>query len=183
MEIKMAEPRFVTLPHPDELLSRGYDYSDVGQILASWETFDDNRKAHFLRPREEFHIIEPGIEPMHLGDLIAALKAAPQDSLCQFDFCGFFPVGTGSYRGRYADLVLHYNDPHDHKTQTPKVAEVIKLLEAAIGQTYGGWKGGDFTMHEHVPVWVDDSADSNETGVVAVKPDTYFTYIQTANFR
>lgn len=52
-----------------------------------------------------------------------------------------------SYRGYYEQLAFE-----------PVLATSVKAMlvaaESAIGTTYQGWKGGDFTMDEYTSVWL-----------------------------
>lgn len=107
---------------------------------------------------------------MRLDNLISALSAMPQDEEVYFDFCRRFPVGLHSYRGYYDQLALshasHYDDLGDPKPLT--VAALVKILRAAIGQTFQGWKGGDFVMGRDTQVWVDNAGEATGTGISGV---------------
>ncbi len=55
-----------------------------------------------------------------------------------------------SYRGYYADLAFEpFAD--SEPTTAGRLAEYARSL---IGQTFEGYKGGDFVMDEHTPLWV-----------------------------
>jgi hypothetical protein len=79
---------------------------------------------------------------MTLGELITALEAEdPERRL---------PLGFGnahSYRGFYEDLAF---EPVADVTTGEMLAEARK----ALGQTFQGWKGGDFAMHEYTDCWL-----------------------------
>lgn len=77
-----------------------------------------------------------------LGELIAALKAEDPDKMV--------PLGFGnphSYRGYYEQLAF---EPQRDRT----VGDMLADAQSALGATYQGWKGGDFTMTESTDVWL-----------------------------
>lgn len=79
---------------------------------------------------------------MVLDELISALEAAPQDKM--------LPLGFGhpdSYRGIYADLMFC---PLADVT----VAQMLADARGALGATYQGWKGGDYTMSGYTDCWL-----------------------------
>lgn len=65
--------------------------------------------------------------------------------------------GIDSWRGSYCELSFQYSC---FVAQTmPSVDNIIDMLEGAVGKTYDGYKGGDFTMHENSEVWLDNYGD------------------------
>ena len=63
------------------------------------------------------------------------------------------PTGLSSYRGYYSDIQIEYEQ--DTPADEVNVATFRIWLSEAIGKTYTGYKGGDFTMSKITPVWVD----------------------------
>lgn len=61
-----------------------------------------------------------------------------------------------SYRGYYEDLAF---EPAENVT----VRSMLEAARSAIGQTFGGWKGGDYTMDEWTTVWLASPGDTGET--------------------
>lgn len=61
-----------------------------------------------------------------------------------------------SYRGYYRDLAFEpiYNI---------SVEEMLKCAKEALGSTYSGYKGGDYTMSEYTEVWLANYGDTGET--------------------
>jgi hypothetical protein len=120
-----------------------------------------------------------------LGEFIAELEKRPQDQSIQYDFGGLIPTHVGSWRGVYAHLALGWEDYYQRQKRKPKlehptVGEIVAILKAAIGETFTGWKGGEFVMDIHTPVWCDNAGTSTSTGVVGVHPlSDYSTIIQT----
>lgn len=114
-----------------------------------------------------------------LGKIIKLLELEKPDNECHFDFCGFYPSKLSSWRGVYAHLAFEYKDRQQGKV--PIVADVLLMCRNAIGKTFTGWKGGDFTMDESTPLWVSNSGDAHATAVVGVSSCGYgYTYLDTA---
>lgn len=55
-----------------------------------------------------------------------------------------------SYRGYYSDLAFELCN--DKRT----VAEVLAMAKDCMGETFEGYKGGNFNMSLSTPVWVAD---------------------------
>jgi len=93
-----------------------------------------------------------------------------------FDFEYLFPTDLDSWRGIYAEIALNYTSEG-----TPlNVVEFKNLIENAIGNTYEGYKGGDFYMTESTPVWVANYGRSGNTAVIDIIDDGYQVLIMTA---
>ena len=99
-------------------------------------------------------------EQLTLGELILKLEAVSnKDKPVVFDFGEQVPIGLDSWRGSYAELSFH------HEKETPKpVSEILGMLKEAVGRTYEGYKGGDFTMTRHTPIWVANWSRSSVDG-------------------
>lgn len=116
---------------------------------------------------------------MRLGDLIKSLETRPEDSWLRFDFCGISPIDVDSYRGFYEDLALVPSEFNQSSDVT--VGSFLPTLKRAVGETFEGWKGGDYVMDEKTLLWVAQRGNSNSTAVVGVAwSGDYETIIQTA---
>lgn len=85
---------------------------------------------------------------VYLSVLIEALELMPQD--------GVLPHGFGepiSYRGYYEDLAFL-------PVRNAKVSDMLAHAKGALGKTFEGYKGGDFTMHEYTAVWIAEYGTS-----------------------
>lgn len=85
----------------------------------------------------------PGPSHLSLGQLIDRLRAEP-------DLSRRVPIGFDSphsYRGDYYDLAFEI-------AQNVTVAEMLASAESALGATFQGWKGGDYTMSKYTEVWL-----------------------------
>ena len=58
----------------------------------------------------------------------------------------------GSYRGYYSDLA--WGSGSSRPSQLPTVGAALANATAALGATFEGYKGGDFLMDKHTPMWV-----------------------------
>lgn len=87
---------------------------------------------------------------MTLGEIIDTLKKFPPETSV--------PIGFGyphSYRGSYADLAF---EPEADTT----VGEMLAAAESALGTTFEGWKGGEFTMEDFTDCWLAYQGESGE---------------------
>jgi hypothetical protein len=119
-----------------------------------------------------------------LGELILKLEAVDNKSKPLFiDLLNKRPMGISSWRGDYAELAIKtegfgaYNtdkvewqsDDGKYKCykqksigkENPTVSEWIDVLKEAIGKTFVGYKGGDFTMGKGTPVWLAEYGNSS----------------------
>jgi hypothetical protein len=126
-----------------------------------------------------------------LGELLALLKDIPtkrgDDAVTiEFDFGTAYPTGFSSWRGSYAEIAINYalsgyddwegkDAQFDHKD----LADFVKELEGAIGKTYTGWKGGEFTMTADTPVWVANDGNVGNTGVIGIKNEEWHVVLLT----
>ena len=86
---------------------------------------------------------------MTLGTFIAELEKLPRDNRVHFDILALTPTDLDSYRGYYDHLALGYKD--DGGTT---IGDVLDDAKAAMGRTFTGYKGGDYVLAEHTPLWV-----------------------------
>lgn len=79
---------------------------------------------------------------MNLGELISKLEKIPQDTHIEYGFGS--PM---SWRGSYYELAF---EPVKNTT----IRDMLFYAKDAIGNTYSGYKGGDFTMDEQSEVHI-----------------------------
>lgn len=79
---------------------------------------------------------------MYLKELIEALEAADQSHVCEMGF-----AHPHSYRGYYDQLAFE-------PARNVRVADMLDCAREALGATYEGYKGGDYTMGEYTDVWL-----------------------------
>lgn len=134
-----------------------------------------------------------------LGELIGRLEQIPptftnhrsvvETKRVWFDFGRTYPEQLASWRGSYAELSItfDYEGRITHQCGRPwtdpeymPADRFLAMLRAAVGQTFQGYKGGDFTMAEDTPVWVANYGDTGNTGIVGVSDMGYEIVIETA---
>jgi hypothetical protein len=80
---------------------------------------------------------------------------------------GHFPSNPHSYRGYYSDLALEAT----HEPLT--LRQFRSMIASTIGQTYEGYKGGDFAMSESTPIWIADYGMTGDALVDMRQEDGY----------
>jgi hypothetical protein len=60
---------------------------------------------------------------------------------------------VGSYRGYYSDLAI---EPSGEGEASITVLDLLVILNRAKGTTFTGYKGGEYRMQSHTPVWVSE---------------------------
>lgn len=114
---------------------------------------------------------------LSLGQLIEQLETVQNKSVnVEYDFGTAIPTRLASWRGIYAELALGYRlSGYDNREQSTPVTvkSLLKELKEAIGYTYEGWKGGDYTMDENTPIWIANPGNSGNTAVVGILDKEY----------
>lgn len=83
-----------------------------------------------------------------LGEAIKQLRALHPGHRVTFDYDERITPGDAeSYRGYYEDLAL---EPSESPVD---VSSFLSVLESALGETFMGYKGGDYVMDEDTPLW------------------------------
>ncbi len=94
---------------------------------------------------------------MTLGGLIEALSVFPRD----------FQVASlqwpHSYRGNYEDLA--FVCPQGGRRSA---GELLDECEDVVGQTFTGWKGGEFVMGRDTPIWLSPKGHASGTKLVGL---------------
>ena len=70
------------------------------------------------------------------------------------------PKGVGSYRGYYADLAISSRD------EPTTCGELLEALKASQGQTFTGYKGGDYRMGNDTPLWHSDYGTASGVAIM-----------------
>ena len=112
-------------------------------------------------------------DQLTLGELILKLEAIAakgyrssydgSEPTVFFDFEYLVPTDIDSWRGSYNELALSYDS-----VGAPNLSDFIKMLREAVGKTYQGYKGGDYTMSKYTPIWVANYGNAGNTAVVEV---------------
>ena len=96
-----------------------------------------------------------------LGGMIAALDKMPADMPIEYEDGGF-PSEPHSYRGYYSDLSF------ETESGASTVAEISSMLKSALGETFEGYKGGDYTMGNDAPLWSSSYGTGSGKALMAV---------------
>ena len=97
---------------------------------------------------------ERSLSQMTLGKFIEELERLPKEKkIINITY-------PHSYRGYYSDLAFELDEGEN------TVKEVLTMVKCCLGETYTGYKGGDFYMDEHTPLWI---SEYGSTGVKIVK--------------
>lgn len=134
------------------------------------QTIIDGMSAEWQRERTE--------RMMTLGKLIDLLKKMPQDRPIVFDFdLSVSPLSLMSYRGYYCDLAVDRTEPGDIVT----VESFLEICKDAMGNTFTGYKGGEFLMGKTTPIWISEYGNSENLGIESVvwDEDNYLVVIKT----
>ncbi|WP_460441397.1 hypothetical protein [Amycolatopsis stemonae] len=86
-------------------------------------------------------------EPSHLslGELIARLDREHQANPTKHVRVGF--TSPHSYRGYYEQLAFA-------RAENVAVGDMLAAAQTALGRTFQGWKGGDYTMCDYTETWL-----------------------------
>jgi hypothetical protein len=115
-------------------------------------------------------------EIITIDQLVKLLEKRPKDQSVSFDFCGFIPDDVDSYRGYYNELAISYV-PYQGKSIT--VDTFLNMMMDVVGETYTGYKGGNYTMEKETNVWVDNYGRCSGTAVLGIEESDYITVIKT----
>lgn len=112
---------------------------------------------------------------LKLEPIIEKQKHREEEAGVYFDFGYMRPTDIDSWRGIYAELALNYTEDQE----AMKVSEFYEMIKGCIGKTFEGYKGGEFTMSKHTPVWVANYGNSGGTAVVEIVDGGYQVLIIT----
>ena len=120
-----------------------------------------------------------------LGQLINELSKidATDDCWVSFAFGDLVPTKCSSWRGSYDEIAIGF-DRLEYNNR-PMLKKFLQHLRNCVGETFIGYKGGEFKMDESTPIWVANYGRSDETGVVGLATDIgaegkcYRIYIRT----
>lgn len=135
-----------------------------------------------------------------LGELILKLESVSPDKPLYIDIEDKRPMGIDSWRGIYAELAIQTESMGSVQTkevdeaiggeiyykhenigkENPTVSEWIEVMKEAIGRTFTGYKGGNFTMSKNTPVWL---AEYSESGFGKDYKSTFFVDVEEKDGR
>lgn len=122
-------------------------------------------------------------DQLTLGELILKLepivekqKDRKDEATVRYDFENLFPSSLYSWRGSYEELALNYETEGNYMT----VTDFYKMLTEAVGKSFHGYKGGEFVMSKHTPIWVANYGNSGNTAIIDVVDNDYEVILITA---
>lgn len=107
-----------------------------------------------------------------LGELILKLEAVKnRNKKIRFDFgTGLGPTDIMSWRGSYCELCVDYGN-----SEIYSASKFLLELKGALGETFTGYKGGEFLMGKTTPVWVAHYSDSGVDNYKGYKGESNVT--------
>jgi len=120
-------------------------------------------------------------DQLTLGELILKLEPIVknqkegEEATVRYDFEYLFPTSIDSWRGSYDELALNF----ETQGEEMKVSEFLKMLKDCIGETFTGYKGGEYLMHKGTPIWVANYSHSGNTAVIDVVDNRYVVLLIT----
>jgi hypothetical protein len=88
-----------------------------------------------------------------LGQLIERLSREDPERILPIGF-----ADPHSFRGYYSDVAF---EPR----RNISIGEMLAAARSALGATYSGWKGGDYTMTEWTDCWIANEGDSSDNRI------------------
>jgi hypothetical protein len=104
-------------------------------------------------------------------EIIISNDNQTEEALVVYDFEYLFPTMIDSWRGSYSELALNFSCYEDSKPMT--VSEFLELLKKTVGKEFTGYKGGEYIMSKHTPIWVAQCGNSGNTAVVEIVDNGY----------
>lgn len=123
-------------------------------------------------------------DQLTLGEIILKCQAIQQknrgeeraeEPIVLFDFEYLHPGAVESWRGAYDELAINFTA----EGNAPKLSQLLEVLEGSVGQTFEGYKGGDYTMSRHTPVWVANHGNAGNTAIIDVLDFGYQVVLAT----
>lgn len=148
--IQSYRPDLISVPfYVDEPKKRTESVSDIQKLV---NVISDAG----LYERKKYHLT--------LGRLIDNLMDFPVNLPVKFSNGGY-PGSFGSYRGYYSDMYI------DSDGDPINVGEFIKVVHSKmLGQTFEGYKGGDYKMGEDTPLWhAEYGLTSGNMGILGIE--------------
>lgn len=88
-----------------------------------------------------------------LGQLIARLEREDPNRVLPLGF-----ANPHSWRGDYMELAFE-------PLANISIGDMLAAARSALGATYQGWKGGDYTMHEHSDCHIAREGESGDNQI------------------
>ncbi len=100
---------------------------------------------------------------LYLEDLIKFLEKLDQDKIVKFGF-----GEPHSFRGYYQDLAFD-------RVDNARIGDMLSFAKGAIGKTFTGYKGGEYTMEAFTDVWISNEGTSNCADRIGITLMSYWS--------
>lgn len=128
-------------------------------------------------------------DQLTLGEIISKLepivekqqqriKEGKDEAEVVFDFEYLYPTKIDSWRGSYAELALNFVDSDSSEVKMT-VSQFTEMLKNTVRKEFTGYKGGEYIMSRHTPVWVANYGNSGSTAVIEIVDNEYDVIIIT----
>ena len=99
-------------------------------------------------------------KPLYFENVHIVGKGYAEITLVEIDAFRIDPHRSGvgsfrSWRGVYSEFSL------SPEKEVGSVSDTLKELDGGTGETFGGYKGGDFVAHAGVPMWCAELGESS----------------------
>lgn len=118
--------------------------------------YSERNKMNEKQVRKVYDSINDLWRQLTLGEVIAVLEEEQKKSPGRVLRMGF--GDPGSWRGDYIEMMVQ---PKADVT----IDNMLQDVKGALGDTYYGYKGGEFIMTEYTAVWLDYYGESHEVPV------------------
>ena len=107
---------------------------------------------------------------MSIKGLIDALDGVKDKTAKVYIHDGRGVCTIESYRGFYSDLsIVPSETPIGSRQKEYTVKDLLDRLKSSIGEEFTGYKGGEFVMQNHTPVWVSEYGCADGLAVKGVE--------------
>ena len=126
-----------------------------------FETVSDSNR----QTRSQYHLT--------LGKLIEYLSRYRDDKKVKLDIGGTLGE-ENSYRGYYSDLA--FSQDYDLKMTA---GNLLKRCKEILDSEYIGYKGGEYIMDYHTPLWISDYGDADDIAIIGLYHNDGICYLHT----
>jgi len=99
------------------------------------------------------HDPKPAGRYIELGGIIERLEREDPARILPLGF-----ANPHSFRGDYADLAFE-------PVENINVGAMLAAARSALGATFEGWKGGDYTMRTHTDCWISLRGEDSDNKI------------------
>lgn len=115
-----------------------------------------------------------------LEELVNLLEQCDDKAYVSYDWEPAMPdiKGFCSYRGYYEDLALGVQTGYA-AAESLKVAGLKRALQDAVGETFEGWKGGEYVCRRDTALWASYAGGASGYAIVGIKDEGWSVKLLT----